>query len=124
MSQYSIQINGKTYGLISRYAVPSWLATEYCTMPFILNFGSESISRDKPVICFLCNRRFEEATRKCPLLCENMDINHRLGVVGVCCSDCNYFLKMREGYKAVPISIKKTLDAGFYPVNLGKYITL
>lgn len=124
MSEYSIQINGKTYGLISRYSVPSWLAEEYCTMDFTLYFGSESISREKTNICFLCNRRFEEATRKCPMLCENTDINHRLGYVGISCSDCLYFLKWREGYSSIPISIKKTLDAGFYPVNLGKYINL
>lgn len=93
--KYSIQLNGQKYGLVSRFSVPSWLAKEYCTMPFTLFFGDESISVDATDCCFLCDRQFEQATRKCPLLCTNIDINHKLGYVGRICVDCSYYLKER-----------------------------
>ena len=121
---YSIQINGKRYGLVSRFSVPKYLATEYCTMPFTLYFGSESISIDATEICFLCNRNFSQATRACPLLCTNIDINHQLGYVGRICVDCYYFLAEKNGYEHTPISIRKVLDSGFHPVNLGKYLSV
>lgn len=124
MSNFSITINNETYGLISRYAVPSWLVNEYCSMPFSLNVGSEVLYFNSTEICFLCNRRFEEATRKCPLLCTNIEINHKLGRCGINCVDCHYFLRELDGYRSTPKSIKRTLDEGFYPVNIGKYLQL
>lgn len=120
----SIEINGKQYGLISRYSVPSWLAHEYCTMPFKLNVGKESFYFDAPKVCFLCERTFDQAVRKCPLLCTDININHRLGRVGIMCSDCYYFLREHDGYKSTPKSIKRVLDEGFYPVNIGRYLEL
>lgn len=124
MPQFSITVNGSTYGLISRYAIPSWLMTEYCTMPVTLNVGSEKLHFDPAKTCFLCDRPFEKAVRKSPLLCTNLEINHKLGRVGIICSECLYYLREREGYDSTPKSIKKVLDEGFYPVNIGNYIQL
>ncbi len=119
-----IVIDNKCYGLVSKYAIPRYLSSDYCTKDFTLYDNGEVRNVSATKHCFFCSRRFTEATRPIPLLCTSKEINRQLGYVGRMCCDCLYWMQKQEGYDAVPRSVKEFLDTGWYPPNAYKYMSL
>lgn len=121
--KYSIRLEGedKTYGLVSRYAIPRWLAPAYLDRSSTIFHPNGSTKVPSLGSCQLCDRPFDEAIRTLRCLCSDLTINHAIGYVAKICVDCVYYLRVSGGGMA-PTSIQKRIDAGFKPNMLQYYL--
>ena len=121
--KYSIRLEGDetTYGLVSQYFIPRWLATSYLDRNSTIFYPDGEVKVPTPECCQLCDRSFDEAIRPLRCLCSNIVVNHAIGYVAKICVDCVYYLRVRGGGSA-PDSIRKLIDAGFKPNMLQYYL--
>jgi hypothetical protein len=115
-------VNGKRYGLLSRWVIPKNVEEVYCNNDFVLVDNGTVLDVIYTGICALCERRYEEATKPHPVVCHNFQINKAIGHVVPICIDCNYYLMYIDGYDAVPKQILQKIKSGFVPKKLDAYL--
>jgi hypothetical protein len=123
MAAYVIKINGREYGLISRYSIPKWLEEEYAESEATIYSAEGAVDKYISDVCPLCDRTFDKATKPFKCVSTNLQINRYYGYPPVLCIDCRYYIEyIVESSDSIPQSIRKTIDDGFVPVHLNKYI--
>lgn len=125
MSRYKFEVNGKTYGVITRYNVPKWLEAEYVEHDVLLHIeGKDSILIPFQSHCDLCKRDKSVVSHKKLIASPYEEINHKLGYPGRICLDCLYYVERMRGIQWVPLSSRYVLESGFKPSQLDNFFSI
>lgn len=124
-------MNNKWHKVITQYSLPIYLVQEYLESDARWDVEGTVIDAPWSPVCPMCDRHISESHTMRNIeprftLCNNLQINRRMGYALRICVDCKYWLMVNEsGYnnEFIPKTIRKFLDTGWRPSNVDFYLS-